>query len=132
MLAPCAALAIVSGIALLVYPEPGKSIPLAMLGGLAALVYSIPAVLFYGLPLFLILRAFKLANFFTSVLSALAPILFAASYPPMAATWEKLLVFGSFFLVSALGFWFFARQTVHGEVLPNHSIQPTPGGTTDH
>ena len=115
ILAPCAAVIIASGLALLVHPEPGKPVALAMLSGLMALVYIVPAVLLYGLPLFLLFRKFKLANLFTSVLSSLAPIAFAALSPPVAASIEQLLVFALFFLVSAFGFWFFARKTLSVE-----------------
>jgi hypothetical protein len=113
MLAPCVALAIISAFLVIIHPEPDKSSVFAVVGSLVALVYTIPAVLLYALPLFLLLRKFRLANLTSCVLSALAPIVFAALYPPMAATPDKLALFGAFFLVSALGFWFFARKTIH-------------------
>jgi len=121
---PCLGLAIASAAALLIYPEPNKSLIGALFASLFAMIFSIPAVLLYGLPLFLLLRKYQRANIFTCVLVALAPILFAALYPPMGASTGKLLTFSFFFLVSALGFWFFARRTLP-ITAPNQTLQPT-------
>ena len=120
VLAPCVGLAFASVIGLLIFPEPNKSFLGAAFVSLVALIYSVPAVLLYGLPLFLILRTFQIANIFTCALVALASIAFAALYPPIGATLGKLIAFSFFFLTSALGFWFFARRTISTTRRPNN------------
>ena len=76
--------------------------------------YAIPAVLLYGLPVFLLLRRLRLANVYTCVLTALAPIGVAAQagWLKDSTSLKKGLLYGAFFLISGLSFWIFARKAV--------------------
>jgi hypothetical protein len=113
-LAPGIALGLGSAFLLIVYPEPNKSIFMALVGSVwAGIMFSIPALLIYALPLFLFFKAFRIANIYTCVATALTPVLIVGFIPAAASTIQQQLIFGALFLVSALAFWYFARRTIY-------------------
>lgn len=120
MFAPCLGLVIWSVADLVFFHVDDIPLLGAMFFSMFALVYTVPAVLLYGLPLFLLFRLLRLANIFTCVLTALLPIVIAPLIPRIGASLEALLSFGFFFLISALSFWFFARNTIR----PNPTFNP--------
>ncbi len=112
--APGVALGLSSIVLFLIEPSPKTSIPLIFFGSIfAGLLFSVPALLIYALPLFLLFKRCRIANIYTCVASALAPVLVAGFMPQAATTVAQQAIFGALFLVSALAFWYFARQTIH-------------------
>lgn len=111
--APGIALSLISVISLIVKPEPNTSILMAVLGSFwISFMFAIPALLVFGLPLFLLFRGLGIANIYTCIIAAVLPVVFVGFIPSLASTFIQQVIFGLLFLISALSFWFFARNTV--------------------
>lgn len=112
--APGLALGLSSIMLLLIHPEPNTSFLLAFFGSIAVvLIFSVPALLFYVLPIFLLFKSLRIANIYMCLATAITPILVAGFIPNIASTVAQKAIFGALFVVSALAFWYFARQTIH-------------------
>ena len=116
-IAPCVVLAVASVATHIVTPDLGATLLGVIAGsifaGVVALVFTIPTMLIYVLPVFFLLRAFKCANLITSIATALAPIAIAAFIPSVGVTQGKMTAYGGMFICSALAFWYYARRTVN-------------------
>lgn len=69
-------------------------------------------VLFYGLPVFLLLRRFNQANIVTCTVTALFPWPIFALLDTTQGASSVYVQFAAYSLVSALSFWYFARRVV--------------------
>jgi hypothetical protein len=111
--APGIALGLASIVSFIITPEPNKSILMAVLGSLwLSIMFAAPVLLFFGLPLFLLFRALGIANIYTCIVAAISPVIIAGFFPSFATTFVQQIIFGLLFLVSALSFWYFAKNTV--------------------
>jgi hypothetical protein len=87
---------------------------------IAGTAVALFVLLTYGIPLFLLLRKYRIANVFSCCITAAVP---SALIATLAGEPAFLLQYGYISIVSALAFWLFARRAL---LQPNNSFKPKP------
>jgi hypothetical protein len=80
------------------------------IGATVGILISVISLLLYALPIFLLLRKFKLANKWMVLVFALAP--WVVSDLIISQNYYHFIEFGLYSIISAFAFWYFAKRSV--------------------